>query len=440
MADLAGESFAALVQPDRVHHRVYTDQEIFALEMKRIFGAAWIFVAHESQLQARGDFVRTRIGSEPVIVVRHTDGTIHVLRNRCMHRGMLVCQARRGQVKNFTCPYHGWVYDTDGRLIGVPHPKGYEGGYDPSQRLGGLNAVPRTSIYRGFVFASLAADGPDLATFLGPAAAAIDNLIERAPDGEIELAGGGFRQEYAGNWKFHLENANDLVHPTFVHESSIECGDAATVDDGSADPATDQALAMFAANGLPLDRMDDAGTCGFDRGHSYIGGFYRSGIIAAEPDTPAFAAYKVALVARLGDARAKEVLGWDTYNHLIYPNLVINPRFQSIRVVEPVAVDRTIAHSACFRLKGAPEAIYEIAVRFLTTLNSPASLIATDDLEIYESCQIALSSESPEWVDLARNYGRDTALQGQGHAGTGTSELPIRTQYRAWLDYMQGRS
>ena len=121
---------------------------------------------------------------------------------------------------------------------------------------------------------------------------------------------------------------------------------------------------------------------------------------------------------------------------VIYPNLIINPRFQSMRVVEPVAVDRTIAHSYCFRLGGAPEALYHSAVRFLTTLNSPASLIATDDLAVYEAMQVALSAGATEWVNTARGLGQDRRLDNEVHAGAGTSELPIRAQYRAWLDFM----
>ena len=430
------QSIEALVRPDRVHRRLYTDPKIFALEMERIFARVWVFVAHESQLAEPGDYVRTFIGNAPLIAVRHDDGTVRVLHNRCAHRGMMPCQAPRGRVRRFVCPYHGWSYGTDGRLLGVPSPDGYAEAHHPVGRGAGLAAVPRTAIYRGFVFASLAEDGPDLGTFLGSAAAAIDNLVDRAPDGTIELTGGGFRQDYAGNWKFHLDNSNDLVHPSFVHESSVRCGEAAMTEPGATDAATDQAFAMFAANGIPLERMNDSGTRGFPNGHSYIGGFYESGIIAAEPDTPEFSEYKTALVAGLGEKRAGEVLGWDIYNQVIYPNLIINPRFQSMRVVEPVAVDRTIAHSYCFRLGGAPEALYHSAVRFLTTLNSPASLIATDDLAVYEAMQVALSAGATEWVDTARGLGQDRRLDNEVHAGVGTSELPIRAQYRAWLDFM----
>ena len=429
-------SVEALVEPGRVHRRVYADPAIFELEMERVFGRAWIFVAHQSQLRRPGDFLRARIGREPLLVVRGEDGEIRVLRNRCLHRGMLVCIADRGTADRFACPYHGWVYGRDGRLLGVPQPDGYARPDSPGGAHAGLAPVPRTADYRGFVFASLATDGPDLPSFLGPAAKALDNLVDRAPDGEVELAGGGFRQDYPGNWKLHMENANDLVHPTFVHDSSISVG--RDLETGAPpDPATQQALQMYAANGIPLSGMSNAGTCGFAGGHSYIGGFYESGMISAMPDTPEFNAYRELLAARLGTGQADAVLRWDTYNHLIYPNFVINPRFQSMRFVEPVAVDRTIAHSFCFRLKGAPEWLYESAVRFLTTLNSPASLIATDDLEIYKGCQAGFAAAEPEWINLEREEGCDRPLDGGGYAGSGTSELPIRTQYRAWLDYMR---
>ena len=127
-------SVETLVEPGRVHRRVYADPNIFELEMERIFGRAWIFVAHESQLRQPGDFLRAKIGREPLLVVRGEDGEIRVLRNRCLHRGMLVCIANRGAANRFACPYHGWVYGRDGRLLGVPQPDGYARPPRPGRR------------------------------------------------------------------------------------------------------------------------------------------------------------------------------------------------------------------------------------------------------------------------------------------------------------------
>ena len=157
-----------LAPEGRVHRRVYTDPDIFAAEMERIYGHAWLYVAHESQLEGAGAFVTAHMGDRPVIVARHTDDEIHVFANRCTHRGMKVCSARRGSKKRFVCPYHGWAFSTDGSLIGIPHGKGYNGKLDPKDPALGLDRAPRVESYRGFVFASRAADGPSLADYLGP--------------------------------------------------------------------------------------------------------------------------------------------------------------------------------------------------------------------------------------------------------------------------------
>ena len=84
---LTNETLAGLVRPDSVHKRVYTDPAIFALEMERIYGRAWIYVGHESQVKAAGDYHTTRLGDQEVVMVRASDGAIHVIYNRCPHKG-----------------------------------------------------------------------------------------------------------------------------------------------------------------------------------------------------------------------------------------------------------------------------------------------------------------------------------------------------------------
>src|SRR5262245_35405806 len=125
----SNDALARLVEDRLVHRATYIDPAIFALELERIFGRAWLYVAHESQLRNVGDFVTTRIGRERVIVARHDDGRIHAFFNRCTHRGAQVCSAASGNTRSFVCPYHAWSFRTDGSLDGIPHAAaGYGGG------------------------------------------------------------------------------------------------------------------------------------------------------------------------------------------------------------------------------------------------------------------------------------------------------------------------
>jgi phenylpropionate dioxygenase-like ring-hydroxylating dioxygenase large terminal subunit len=104
----------------------------------------------------------------------------------------------------------------------VPRKEGYDAAFDGETAALGLAPVARMATYRGFVFASLAADGPALLDCLGPVKLSFDDLVDRAPDGEVEVAGGIFKHYYDGNWKLYIENVNDLMHPRYVHESSID--------------------------------------------------------------------------------------------------------------------------------------------------------------------------------------------------------------------------
>ena len=95
------------------------------------------------------------------------------------------------------------------------------------------------------------------------------------------------------------------------------------------------------------------------------------------------------------------------FNNIIYPNLIINAQYQQMRVTIPVSVDRTIVHIHCFRLKGAPDEMFHRAVRFLTTLGSPMSMIFSDDVEMLERCQQGLARDVGPWIDFSRGLGMD---------------------------------
>ena len=107
-----------------------------------------------------------------------------------------------------------------------------------------------------------------------------------------------------------------------------------------------------------------------------------------------------------------------------------------MRVVQPLAPDLTQVTSWCFALEGAPQEMQRLALRFLTAAASPVSLVAADDLEVFERCQRGFAGGGPEWIDISRGALRDQA-NGDTLLAPGTSEAPIRLQFGAWRRWMQ---
>jgi phenylpropionate dioxygenase-like ring-hydroxylating dioxygenase large terminal subunit len=103
-----------LIKRDKVHGSLYTDAAIFADELRKIWYRSWVFVGHETEVAQPGDYVRKRLGLQDVIMTRGRDGVLHLLLNRCAHRGNQVCNDAKGNASAFRCPYHGWTYRNDG--------------------------------------------------------------------------------------------------------------------------------------------------------------------------------------------------------------------------------------------------------------------------------------------------------------------------------------
>lgn len=430
---LGADDIRALIRPDHVHRRAYADPQIFAMEQERIFGRLWIYVAHESQLKKPGDFIRTRLSKYEVLVTRHNDGEIYVLHNRCPHRGARLCMVDGGTSRTFSCPYHAWVFRPDGSLSSVPHPKSYPANFSITDPQNHMQRVANVQSYRGFVFANLSDNPPPLLDHLGPMTDVIDNLVDRAPDGEVEIADSSFSLEYSGNWKLHLENAADIFHPTFVHSSSVLPARKAPANASILDQ--DQTREMLLANGFGFKEWEGIQLSGLDSGHTYMTSFYNQGVLANQNEDPVSAKYRALLAEKIGVERANSVLGMTRFNNIIYPNLIINAQYQQMRVTIPLSVDRTLVRIHCFRLKGAPDEMFHRAVRFLTTIGSPASMIFSDDVEMLERCQRGLATETGPWIDFSRGLDNDQT-DADGSVSGAASEMPMRVQFKAWLKHM----
>ena len=428
MFDGKPDTIAKLVEPGRVHRRVYADPDIFELEMDRIFGRAWLFVGHESQVARPGDFITTELGRQPVILTRHRDGSVQVLLNRCMHRGAKVLNERSGHAPSFTCLYHGWTYDTDGALVGMPVAEGAASSFD--RACFGLPSAPRIGAYRGFVFASFTATGTSFEDHIGPMKASIDDLVDRAPDGALAFDAGMHRYLYRGNWKLQVENVLDSYHVPFSHASTVN-KDGVQFARREGDEK--------GAKVVDKDRTSDA----WKTRRSYISGnghgwTSNTALDDGKRASPAYDAYKESLIAKVGAARAQEILTPRLHNSLIYPNMSIMGLNIHVRVIKPMAVDLTEVTIYPVRLVGAPEAMNFANIRLLNVTHSAASFVQTDDLEAFGRAQKGLRSPMAEWVDISRGLGDeqpDRALNVT--RGLATHEMVVRAQYQAWLGYMR---
>ncbi|WP_372617724.1 aromatic ring-hydroxylating oxygenase subunit alpha [Falsiroseomonas sp.] len=427
---------ARLVQPGRVHRAAYIDPAIFDLEMRLIFGRAWLYLCHESQVAEPGSFFTTVMGREPVIVSRDRGGALHVLFNRCTHRGAKLATDETGTAKRFVCCYHGWAFELDGKLAEVPLPEGY-GGMPGADGSLDLVRVPRVATYRGFIFASRAKEGPSLSDWLGPIASSFDDMVDRAPGGVLEVAGGVSRHAYDGNWKLVIENHNDTLHPRFVHASSV----AAARDQSDAvhsDGAGEVQIKQMRQNGAPAHVWEALGIWTTEWGHSFMGDYHTDARMAARgEEDPVEREYREALEKTHGAERAREIMGVTRFNSIVYPNLSFMSRFRQLRVVQPVSVNRTVVVTYTFRMPLAPERMFRDSIAFANVVNGAGSLVLTDDLETYARVQDGLASQGGDWVDVQRGLGGDQdEANGMLRGQTGTSEIHLRAQFAAWQRWM----
>lgn len=412
----------------RVHMQVYTDPEVFHLEMRRIFYQTWIYVGHESEIASAGDYVTTYIGQVPVIVSRDEDGQVHVLINRCAHRGTTVCQRERGTANFFKCEYHGWVYDNKGALTGVSLAKGYgEGELGDAERIG-LQPVAKVDSYQGLIFASLNPDVESLEDFLGNAKPYLDDWAAQTPEGEIQVDTNSFQHTFPGNWKLQAENNTEGYHPDFLHQAAVRVqihnsqrARAARGEEASPPKRTKRIAAM-------QGRGYDLGN-----GHNLI-------------ETP-----QVSLLAKkrfpqdflddlgsaYGEDRVERLLG-PPWRLTIFPNLAIAG--SNIRVIQPLEPGVTHVRQSYVDVPTAPDAVREHRRVQEQGFYGAAGYGGPDDIEMFtrmqEGFRTAQAAQLDPWILFTRSATSEEELDGGVLAADSSSEITQRAVYRGWAQYM----
>jgi len=405
-----------LIESDRVHGSLYREPAIFRAELEKIWYRTWVYIGHVSEVPEPNDYVLKSLGPQSVIMSRDKQGEIHLLLNRCTHRANLVCDAASGNSGAFRCPYHGWTFSNTGQLLGYPFNSGY-GGRELKKQLG-LGRVPRVESYRGFVFGSMAEEGPTLLEHLGGARDAFDRLVRLSPEGEIELPAGWLKHKAKANWKMLLENETDGYHPQFVHASIFSVAKS-----GIGDLYGDKSIAVsrdlgggHSENDLRPEfrRLDQAmGWFGTDPGRL--------------PD------YVASMHAAYGEA-AHEILVDGSPHVMIFPNLFIAEI--QLFVLQPLAVDETVQHVTAIHLKGAPDLNRRMLQQTIGSVG-PAGFLLADDTEMYERNQRGVQALRPEWLQLKRGVHRERRDENGFLIGDATDEVPQRGIWRHYRELME---
>ncbi|GGG23787.1 (2Fe-2S) ferredoxin [Rhodococcoides trifolii] len=204
--------------------RYYTDPQIFAEEQRRIFGTNWVYVARSDQFTRPGDFLRTEVAGQSVIVVRTRTGALKGYLNVCRHRGSQLCRTDDGNLGHaIRCPYHAWVYRLDdGALMATPNWKAMSD-IDKSE----FDLAPvGVHEWKGLVWVNLAGGDENslLEQIRTQLAYRLDGDVTRFDRYGMEnlVVGGSITYECAANWKIIFENFQECYHCGTIHPELVE--------------------------------------------------------------------------------------------------------------------------------------------------------------------------------------------------------------------------
>lgn len=398
----------------RIPFLAYTDDELYRKELERFFYKNhWCYVGLEAEIPEAGDFKRTVVGERSVIMVRNTNGEIHVVENVCAHRGVSFCRERHGNRKEFVCPYHQWSYALNGDLQGVPFRRGVK---QDGKVLGGMPAdfnvrehgLTRLNVARrgGVVFASFDPCMESFEDFLGPT---ILSYFDRQFDGRKLTLLGYNRQRVPGNWKLMQENIKDPYHPGLLHTWFVTFG---------------------------LWRADNKSELKMDAHHRHAAMISTRGNERKQSEVSQVGSFKSSM--QLEDPRFLDIVpepwwgGPTAVMTTIFPSVILQQQVNSVstRHIQP-------AGHGCFDFVwthfGYEDDSEEMTQRRLRQANlfGPAGFVSADDGEVIELSQRGFE-QKPFHRTVVELGGRDIA--DTDHMVT---ETLIRGMYDYWRTVME---
>lgn len=416
-----------------ISREVFVNDDVYRAELENLFARAWLFVGHETQIPAPGDFFVSRMGEESVILCRDQAGAVHVFLNTCRHRGMKVCRYDEGNTKEFVCPYHQWSYTTDGKLFGVPQYRSlYEGVLDKSQF--SLIEVPKLANYKGTIWASWDKAAPDFLTYLGAARAHLDNVLDcrDGREGGSEVFGGVHKWIVPSNWKLPAENFLGDTYHNISHQSVDMIG-----------------IGPSAAAGVKGRRDDEMNGAqhvwvSFPEGHGVHSAIRPEGA----PYVEAFKDNKLVedyyrhcfeeRKRRLGD-RSRML----PFTGTIFPNTSFHGRQpRALCVWHPHGPTHTEIWRFFLIDKDAPPEVKDLSRHYYMRYSGPAGMTEQDDMENWNYSTAA----SRGTIARRYPYNYQQSMHATRHDGpvpgavsTQISEQNARGFYRRWLSYVEGK-
>jgi PAH dioxygenase large subunit len=424
-----GEALERIVRPEEgvISRRIFADPEVYELELERIFGRAWFFIGHESEISECGDMVARQCGVDPVILLRDQAGVVRAFLNSCRHRGMRLCRTDYQRATTLRCPYHGWSYATSGELLAASSEHHYGPGELDKSELG-LIPVTRLGIYRGLVFGSWDAAAPSLEQWLGDMRWYMDIIFGRT--GEIEFVGVPQIWEVECSWKFATDNFTDNFHVYWTHQSLVELGLLPSDPD-------------FASHGHMVT-LDNGHILHFVLGPP-IEAFQGMGL--PKSLWPLFKEHLDPAQAQIAQAHGYSAgTMWPNFHWL---QLVTAGDTKSepvgilnLRLEIPLSPTRTRMYSWFAIDKAAPPDYRKISYETYVRCFGPSGIFDQDDMENWEECTAAARGPAAKRYALHHKMGIGR-LPDATWLGPGTSyadsygEMTQRAWYAEWLRRMR---
>jgi benzoate/toluate 1,2-dioxygenase alpha subunit len=386
---------------------MFTDPELFELEMKHIFEGNWVYLAHESQVANPNDYFTGYIGRQPIVITRNKDGELNCFINACSHRGAVLCRKKKDNKAVFTCPFHGWSFNNSGKLVKVKDPD--DAGYPDSFNCKGSHDLKKVRMenYRGFLFGSLNDDVIPLTEHLGEAAKIIDMIVDQSPEG-LEVLRGSSTYVFDGNWKVQAENGADGYHVSATHWNYV-----ATTARRKAGMSADDVKAMDVSTW----NKQEGGFYAFEHGHILLWMSWPN-----PQDRPLYER-RDELIEKFGVNRADWMIG-KLRNLCLYPNVFLMDQMSSqIRHFRPISVDKTEVTIYCFGPKGESAEARAHRIRQYEDFFNASGMATPDDLEEFRACQEGFKAMKQPWNDLSR--GAKHWIDGPDEAAKGLDLLPI---------------